>query len=317
VKRFARLAGVLLAGTAAVFFLSHAQQGLRDIDLHALATPRAAMGFAAMLGIYLLQIPLTTVSWRLMLDGLGVRLTGLQAYGVLATTQFGKYLPGNIAQHLGRVTVASRLGGDLTRVGLTLVYENVIALLVGIHITLLFALWRPMPALEHWLPRERRMLLLVLITLGALAALRGVPAIAAWLIARRSRGTAGHPAPMALSTPRIGLSYLLFMVNFATMGLGFTVLAQSLFNGAPVSFVAMTGAFAAAWVSGLLVPGAPAGIGIREGVLFALLSGQLPVATSVAAIGLLRIGTTAGDLLHLLLGGWCLRISRRAGVPLA
>lgn len=52
-----------------------------------------------------------------------------------------------------------------------------------------------------------------------------------------------------------------------------------------------------AWLLGLLVPGAPAGIGIREAALIYLLNGVVPQVEVLTSVMLARAVTVIGDLL--------------------
>ena len=55
------------------------------------------------------------------------------------------------------------------------------------------------------------------------------------------------------------------------------------------------GITALAWVAGYAVPGAPAGLGVREAVLLAGLSLMVGEAHAVVVVLLLRVVTTLGD----------------------
>ena len=61
------------------------------------------------------------------------------------------------------------------------------------------------------------------------------------------------------------------------------------------------GAYVIAWLIGLITPGAPAGVGIREFVLYALLSPFINEANLLTAILLGRIVTVVGDVLFYIL----------------
>ena len=63
---------------------------------------------------------------------------------------------------------------------------------------------------------------------------------------------------------------------------------------------ALTGAFVLAWLAGLLTPGAPAGVGVRELVLFFLLKEMVSEVDLVLAIVLGRMVTVLGDVLFYL-----------------
>src|SRR3546814_11770047 len=79
----------------------------------------------------------------------------------------------------------------------------------------------------------------------------------------------------------------------------------------PIFFI---GAFTTSWIAGFVVPGAPAGLGVREVVLTAWLAGALPPATAVLLVVALRIATPIADLVNFLWGSAVL-VSNRQQPP--
>jgi uncharacterized membrane protein YbhN (UPF0104 family) len=65
---------------------------------------------------------------------------------------------------------------------------------------------------------------------------------------------------------------------------------------------ALIALFAIAWTAGVITPGAPSGIGIREAVLVAGLSPVASPAGAVLIAGLLRLISVVGDVLFFLVG---------------
>jgi uncharacterized membrane protein YbhN (UPF0104 family) len=63
------------------------------------------------------------------------------------------------------------------------------------------------------------------------------------------------------------------------------------------TFSVLCGSYVIAWLAGLITPGAPAGVGVRELVLLFLLGEQIPAADLLLAVVLGRIVTVVGDLL--------------------
>ena len=63
---------------------------------------------------------------------------------------------------------------------------------------------------------------------------------------------------------------------------------------------AVCGAYVLAWLAGLVTPGAPAGVGVRETVLLLLLNAQFAPSDLLVAVVLGRVVTAAGDLLFYL-----------------
>lgn len=301
----ARALGLLVAVAAGAYFVDEAAGVLGGTDFSVLASGPVVAGFLVLVSCYLLQVPLTASIWRRLLAGLGGRLGQREAVGALAVSQFGKFLPGNVAQHVGRIAIARRLGCGFIESTLSLIYENVIAVIVGLHLAAVFLLWRPQPSLAEWLSPGLRGLLVAAGTACALVALFALPRLAAWLYRRRA-GAQANPG-FGISPRAVVVAYCMFVGNFIIMGVGVAALAHALAPAAGYPVLALTGAFAASWIAGMLTPGAPAGLGVREGVLLALLAGTLPATATVTLIVLLRVATTLGDLVQLMIGSWLLR----------
>jgi glycosyltransferase 2 family protein len=86
---------------------------------------------------------------------------------------------------------------------------------------------------------------------------------------------------------------LLYIPSWLVLGASFWLCARGL-AGAPSHDLAFyTGAFAMAWLAGLLAVYAPGGLGVREAVLVALLSSRIGAADALvvaAASRLILIG---------------------------
>jgi uncharacterized membrane protein YbhN (UPF0104 family) len=318
VKRGLRLLGAALAIAAGVYFLRHAMAAFGQVRTTDLSAVRLSGAGLAMLPAYLAAVPLAAMAWRRLLRAMDVAMPAAWAYGIVALTQFGKYLPGNVAHHVGRVVVARPVAGDITRLSLSLVYENLLTVLAAAHLTAVLVAVRPLPALERWLPLAWRPWLLVAATLGAVAGFLLLRHAVRWILRRRGVAAA-LDGTFATPGARVLLGcYGIAVASFLVVGLGFTAMAPLVSPGTGFPYLELTGAFAAAWVIGLLVPGAPAGLGIREGVLLALLADVMPAADAVVMIVLLRAVTTGGDFIHFLAGGAVLRHLRgraREAVP--
>lgn len=306
-KRVLHWLGLALAIAAGIYFLRHAAAAFGDVRTAELSPTRLFGAFAVMLPAYLVAVPLAAMSWRRLLRAMDVAFSRAWSYAIVAFTQFGKYLPGNVAHHVGRVVVARPVGGDLTRLSLSLVYENLLTALAAAHLTAILMVMRPVPALEQWLPTAWRPWLLTAATLGAAAGFLLLRHLVAWVL-RLRRSPADSTGALVTPGPRVLLTcYGIAVASFLVVGLGFTAMAPLVSPGAGFPYLELSGAFAAAWVIGLLVPGAPAGLGIREGVLLALLGDVMPSADAVVMIALLRAATTIGDLVHFVAGGALLR----------
>lgn len=66
----------------------------------------------------------------------------------------------------------------------------------------------------------------------------------------------------------------------------------------------IVGAFSLAWVLGLVVPGAPGGVGVFEGVAIALLQVSLTPERILGAVAAYRLISTLAEVLGAAVGAW-------------
>lgn len=302
-KRWLRVLGITLALIAGSYFVVHAHKALAGRDLSTLLDIKVLIASGLLTVCYALAIPITALGWLWILRMLGQPAGYGHLAPVLAVTQFGKYLPGNIAQHIGRVALVKPGSATMSAVILSMVYETLLSVVVCAHIGTLTLLWALPPELAEWDVIKFRQPLVVLITVFAIAVLSAVPKVASRVAAHRSKK---RGAPLADERPRnlrwnvvIGC-YALYALNIALTGGGLWLVAKALMGpNQPVpSILFMTGAFASTWILGFLAPGSPAGLGVREGILSAWFSAVMPASQAIMLILMLRVATTLGDLIN-------------------
>jgi len=111
------------------------------------------------------------------------------------------------------------------------------------------------------------------------------------------------------TTRRIDLTYRqvlgfvgLYVGLWVLFGLAFFLFARRLTPLGWIRYLPVTGVYALAWVIGMVSVFAPAGIGVREGVLSILLAQYLPEPTAIVAALLSRLWITLAELVCAL--GW-------------
>lgn len=296
--------GILLALVASGYFVAHASRALAGQNLSGLLDRQVLFAAAGLTALYTASIVTTALAWSRMLSAMKQPHPLRLLLPILAATQFGKYLPGNVAHHFGRVALARSVGIDMGPAILSISYELLLALVAAAHVGAITLLWAPPKVLMHWGLAEHRWALLSTVTLGAAAMLLFAPRIASMLMRLRS------PAKEPTSQGKLQLDfssamtcYSLYMSGLFLIGFGLWLVAGTLVQGGtqlpgPLFFI---GAFASSWILGFIAPGAPAGLGVREAMLSAWLSGVLPPAQAILLIVTLRIATTIGDLANF---GW-------------
>lgn len=314
--RLLRPLGWLVASVAGAYFLRYAWRSLADKDLSSLLEPRVVAATVVLCALYMLLIPVTALAWTWLLRGMGEHARFGCLLPILATTQFGKYLPGNVAQHIGRVALLRTTQISLSSAVLSVAYEMILVLVACAHLSALTLLWALPPGLAQWPLFAHRELLLLAVTFGAFIALALAPRLARWLTTLKKQPTqvevdGATPPTQALRWGAAVKSYALYAVNFVLVGAGMHLVAAALAvpaGGIP-GVAYLTGAFASSWVLGFIAPGAPAGLGVREVILSAWLAAAMPADRAVTMVIALRIATTLGDVLNFGAGSLALRRS--------
>jgi hypothetical protein len=215
----------------------------------------------------------------------------LMAYTVWARSQIAKYLPGNVFHYVGRQVLGRRAGlSHATLVG-SAILETVSLVLAAS----LLALHRL--ASGEWGPA----LLPAGLALVFLALWPVVDRLIRRRLSRQTRSSLPARGPLHLSAllgPTV-LLHALFLLGTGGILLG---LLMAGWDHRSVDPRAVMTAYAAAWLAGTLMPGAPAGMGVREMVLTLELEPALGPTQAAGLALALRLVTTAGDLLTALLG---------------
>ncbi|WAK02061.1 lysylphosphatidylglycerol synthase domain-containing protein [Methylobacter sp. YRD-M1] len=247
------------------------------------------------------SISIVGTIWNMLLRDNGISTSWKQAQIIFAIAQFGKYLPGNVGQHVGRVVMAREIGIPVPITLSTMLVEMLWGAGIGAGLAVL--------SLILFIDGQALGLQFLLspIHLGiGVVFLLFMPWLGIGFLNRYLPGLAKRLSGGAMITvPRLRTALMvavLFLLCFAVMGLILKLQAQWFFGVTEGSVFKLTCLFAIAWLAGYIVPGAPGGLGVREAMMVLVLS---PVLGAGAAVGLgvtLRVTTTMGDAAAFLLG---------------
>lgn len=223
---------------------------------------------------------LLALAWRDLLHELGATLSVARSVAVYGRSQIAKYAPGNVFHLAGRQVLGMAEG----------VPPQPLAKSIGLELGLLVigAIGLIGLLLQRWLASQ----------VGALAWV--VPAALAVVVVAVVWRWRWFHAGRAMA------AQLLFLLCSAGVYWAvLSVLAPEAVSRVPVGVV--PGAAIAAWLVGLVTPGAPAGLGVREAVLLLILGVWVPQADLVLAVLLARLVNIAGDVGFFLVALWLAR----------
>jgi hypothetical protein len=294
---------MLLAIAGTVAFIGYVLSSLQLQDLRAHLSLRTVVAMVLAALLYSLTVPISAFAWQRLLAGLGTWQPFARLDSILLTTQLGKYLPGNVGQHLGRIGLALAQGIPAPALFASIAYEVLLLLLAGALVGLVFgALSGPgLVLLLHG--RGQALMAALAFAAAGLVAIPLLLRMLPWLVAKalpeRDFAPQSLRLPKGMTTPSL---IALYALAYLVIGAATSLLAAGLFPEVALDFALLTSAFAIAWVVGFVTPGAPAGIGVREALLLLMLGGSMGATRTSLLILALRIVTTLGDILCFLAG---------------
>ena len=205
-----------------------------------------------------------------------VRIDFWTAARLYNLSQLGKYLPGSIWQFVGRAAAYRNLGASYAAIRDALLVESlwIVAgagvfglVLTGPGMVAALVSGSLMPGLLWWLAA------------GSLIAALGGVALALW-----KRSLIVHFARICVPSFRAAAAQAFIWLS---LGVSFWVLAHAC--GLEVGLQTAIGLFAVAYAVGFLVPFAPAGLGVRDGILTLGLLPYAPAGEALAVTMLARM----------------------------
>lgn len=207
--------------------------------------------------------------WRRVLRSLGVRLAAMPAIRIYGLSQLAKYVPGNIFHLAGRQALGTAAGLPQWPLVKSAAWE--LASVAGV--AGLFGVLG-LPAVLPSIPAP-----------GAIAG----TAVLLTIVCAAAKQWGGQEFFAAA---------VCYCGYIAACAGGFVVLAAAASPGIEGNtLIVVAGVYALAFVAGMITPGAPAGVGVRELVLYGLLHPRFPEQHLLLLLVLSRAATVTADLL--------------------
>jgi hypothetical protein len=290
VRALARITGWLVLALA-LGFLGHALWVNAPWSLAAARGAELALAIGAGALAYGLAGFLLAEAWRHLLGPGAISARRRHYHAVYGRTQVAKYLPGNCFHLVGRQLLGRRLGHGHGALALASLAETALLLVVAGMLSL--------PLLGPELARAFGPVPVWPLGATAVAALGLILAIV-----RRGGALHGQAVLRMLGllrswAPRLAAAGVLQLAFFAVGGLLLWMLgAAARPPGAQaIDLLDALSTLALGWWVGFVVPGAAAGVGVREAVLVLTLEHHLGADGALLVALALRTVTTLGDLL--------------------
>lgn len=273
VRKLLRWTGSALSIFALIFVIGKLKDYSGEIDYSLLVS--MTLPLVVLSVIYALANFLLTFAWKDLLKHFGVSVDSRSAVRLYGISQVAKYAPGNIFHFVGRQALGLEAGIPAWPLAKSAIWEIGMLAVSGSLFTVL--------ALHYFFAGITVIQTLWLFLL--------IAPITIWISYRSfSRWIA----------QAIGKD-IIFLTLSGTIFWAILSLVVAPMTTPGPEFTIVCGAYVIAWLAGLITPGAPAGIGVREFVLYALLHPFVSGADLLTAIVFGRITTVVGDVLFYIL----------------
>ncbi|MDJ0724520.1 MAG: lysylphosphatidylglycerol synthase domain-containing protein [Prochloraceae cyanobacterium] len=220
--------------------------------------------------------------WTWILQDLKYNLKTTKAVRVYLKTNVAKYLPGNVWHYYGRIEAICKVGNSLGSASCSVLLEPLLMAAAALIIVIIGS--------SFGLVSEYNLAELQIF--GLIAILLGIhPCILNPLIQRLNRLKGKTDNCDCYRLQRYPLAPLIGELGFVILrGIGFLFVCQGLMFVNLDRIPQLVTIFSLAWLLGLIVPGAPGGMGVFETVAIASFDpNYFPQASILAAVALYRL----------------------------
>lgn len=308
-KRLFFWLGAVLTIALAVYFVRFAVNAIEQYRLGPFMTPDLMLATIAAALLYALCIPISGWAWHVLLRAMGIHWRPGSLAAIMGVTQLAKYMPGNVGQHISRTALALAKGIPIGAYAGSVLIETVLAMIAGLFVGAVFSLISPVPVSS--LIVEYRFALSLMAGALMLFALVLPCFFRAFKKLVRDKPFGGKWQLLEMTSPGYGAfgpALAGYCVNFLVIGLGLWLISVAVDAHITADYFYLTAVFALSWLIGFLTPGAPAGLGVREGVMALMLSGVGQNDAVLIVIAAMRVATIAGDGLVFIVAALYMRL---------
>lgn len=226
--------------------------------------------------------------WTWVLRELNQSVSAIDFIQVYLKTNIAKYLPGNVWHYYGRIMAAKNSNVPTHIAALSVLLEPFLMLAAAVIIIVIFG----SQLIINYLNFNLIILqfLALIIVLGVLDPRFLNPAIELLDKWKNKKSAAENQVINKFIINRYPIKPLLgelIFLGLRNFGFILTMLALNFLTWEQIPL--LVGAFSCAWVLGLVVPGAPGGLGVFETTAILLLQYHFPAALVISAIALYRL----------------------------
>lgn len=280
------------------FFLTRYVWNQRQ-SLQAVSAPNAGWAICAS-AVGITGLLISASGYMLLIRACGEKVSYGQTIGLLFLPQLTKYIPGKIWVAVAAIHMYGQQGISRKVAGVCFSLLFALSTAAGILVTVTFGATTG----DLWISIGACLIVLLAVLLAI------YPPVFYGVINWGLRAIRRETIDVAIPLSRLFVVLGIFICARMTYGIGFSLVVRS-FESVGVSYVpGLIALFTFAQIAGVMVLFAPAGIGVREGVLLVGLQPIVGPGPAIVITGVCRVWQTALELVMAGIGWWALRCGK-------
>ena len=240
------------------------------------------------IAVSFVYVPLTMLSWRAVLNDAGERVPDKVARRIFYSSQVAKYLPGGVWNFVAAAEIGAEYSITRRRSFFALLVSMAVSVGTGVAFAVLAIALGPQGAMDSYL-WMRWVLPVILVCL--------TPPVLNRVIGLALRVLHREALESSLTWKGTGVAVFWSCLSWLAVGVQLWIMLTQMGMEATVpTFLLATGGYALGWTAGFLVFFVPAGVGVREVALGAVLATVVGAGVVVAVVLLSRVFTTLADV---------------------
>ncbi len=232
--------------------------------------------------------------WTWVLKELYQSIYPAQFMQVYLQTNIAKYLPGNVWHYYGRIVGAHSAGVSHGVAALSVLLEPLLMAAAALIVVILGS----QSLVSHSIIILVAQVFSLCVVLGVMhpRILNRILSVLQKLKFQKSQNQSGSTSPIYLKR----YPFMPLLGEFGFLGLRNVGFLLTLFALEPVSWhqiPLLVTAFSFSWLLGLVVPGAPGGLGVFEATAIAMLQHRFPIAVIIGVVGMYRLVSTLAEVI--------------------
>ncbi len=286
VKKFVRW---LILGLTVFLILYNLHQNWRSIEQIKITNFVWQM-FALSIFFNALAHTFSAWVWTWILNLFSTKLQGIEAICVYLITNISKYLPGNVWHFVGRVKALQSKGDSLATATVAVIIEPLLMAIAALLITVISTSFGTI----NFDSFSLIFLGQITLVLGSLIGIH--PRIMNPILSKLAKGKGSDKATKLTKyplLPLIGETIFLLLRGSAL------IILLNAFTPVNITLIPQVlTAFSFAWMLGLIVPGAPGGMGVFEATIIATVDNTLfPQQIILVVVALFRISSILAEVI--------------------